>query len=382
MSRQAAWPERPEGFRVHAPAMRPKGIDAGSLFRTRRYRMLGARKKKELRRLARVESESEAVESEAELRRKAREDAGWQPEEEIDCSAEMENGFMAKEVTERRSMEEAKRNATGEAARMAKEEFVGKATEGAERRAMEDAKCYAKAERTGNEDVARKSKELTERMANKEAELAERIAQEEARRRERTAKEDFVREAKKGIARTDAAEGQRRTEDEAESVAEVEREKLKELRKALEERQKRLLVLTAASPPESRPPLVESLAPQRASTAPAPEDDERAAPDGGRSRSTDGPAAPAGKGAPARGPDGELWRVRGGRCTGGIVVRNGSSLRAQELPERLATGAILKQIKVTDGRLNYRKVQGNGPDWGWVSIETKAGVTLVEPFTG
>lgn len=72
-----------------------------------------------------------------------------------------------------------------------------------------------------------------------------------------------------------------------------------------------------------------------------------------------------------------FWLVTGGTETGGILVREGEDLKSAPL-ERLATDAIVKEIELKGERLNFLKVEGGGPDTGWVSIKIK-GKDLLRP---
>lgn len=70
------------------------------------------------------------------------------------------------------------------------------------------------------------------------------------------------------------------------------------------------------------------------------------------------------------------WVVVGGGEKG-IVVRSGKKLDSPEL-ERLKKGARLEQLKRDGERLQFRKLSGEGPETGWVSLTFK-GAPLVEP---
>ncbi|CAE7886139.1 unnamed protein product [Symbiodinium microadriaticum] len=63
-----------------------------------------------------------------------------------------------------------------------------------------------------------------------------------------------------------------------------------------------------------------------------------------------------------------LWQVVGGAASGGLVVRSGASLTAQQADLRLANGAIVRQLEAKSGRLRYELVRGTGPSTGWVSL--------------
>lgn len=78
-----------------------------------------------------------------------------------------------------------------------------------------------------------------------------------------------------------------------------------------------------------------------------------------------------------------VWLVVGGAKTGGIVVREGQDTSSPEAAERLATGAFVKELEyVADSaRLRYEKLEGAGPDQGWVSTKFKSTDLLVRgPF--
>uniref|UniRef100_A0A7S4STC7 beta-glucosidase n=1 Tax=Alexandrium monilatum TaxID=311494 RepID=A0A7S4STC7_9DINO len=77
------------------------------------------------------------------------------------------------------------------------------------------------------------------------------------------------------------------------------------------------------------------------------------------------------------GGDGELWKVVGGAKSGGIMVRFGVDTDSPAQKERLATGAIVRQLKLQGDRLRYEKVEGAGPDTGWISIKFKGADTAV-----
>lgn len=66
-----------------------------------------------------------------------------------------------------------------------------------------------------------------------------------------------------------------------------------------------------------------------------------------------------------------MWVVVGGIGRGGILVRQGDALNSPQLPLRLATGAKVRQLKLTSaGRLHYERLEGDGPDTGWVSVSS------------
>lgn len=73
-----------------------------------------------------------------------------------------------------------------------------------------------------------------------------------------------------------------------------------------------------------------------------------------------------------------LWRVIGGVDSGGILVRKGKELKSPQLPTRLSTGAVVKELEFISDRLHYSLVSGRGPDEGWVSVRVSGKELLVE----
>uniref|UniRef100_A0A7S0FVW0 CoA-binding domain-containing protein n=1 Tax=Pyrodinium bahamense TaxID=73915 RepID=A0A7S0FVW0_9DINO len=65
------------------------------------------------------------------------------------------------------------------------------------------------------------------------------------------------------------------------------------------------------------------------------------------------------------------WEVIGGGDKGGVLVRTGKELSSEQLLERLATGSLVEELAVAGDRLHFKKLQGDGPDTGWVSIRLK-----------
>eukprot|EP00931_Biecheleriopsis_adriatica_P005421 TRINITY_DN106942_c0_g1_i1.p1 TRINITY_DN106942_c0_g1~~TRINITY_DN106942_c0_g1_i1.p1 ORF type:complete len:297 (-),score=52.98 TRINITY_DN106942_c0_g1_i1:147-1037(-) len=63
-----------------------------------------------------------------------------------------------------------------------------------------------------------------------------------------------------------------------------------------------------------------------------------------------------------------MWKVVGGLESLGILVREGEDLASSQLPQRLATGAVVKELEMRGNRLNYKLISGSGPLVGWVSI--------------
>mmetsp|Transcript_86263 Transcript_86263/g.276906 ORF Transcript_86263/g.276906 Transcript_86263/m.276906 type:complete len:101 (-) Transcript_86263:129-431(-) len=78
----------------------------------------------------------------------------------------------------------------------------------------------------------------------------------------------------------------------------------------------------------------------------------------------------------------QYWKVVGGTETGGIVVRVGRDLKSSPFGERLTTDAIVKEIELAGGRLNYELVKGGGPETGWVSREVYPRAPALTPQHG
>mmetsp|Transcript_17913 Transcript_17913/g.37225 ORF Transcript_17913/g.37225 Transcript_17913/m.37225 type:complete len:263 (+) Transcript_17913:47-835(+) len=76
---------------------------------------------------------------------------------------------------------------------------------------------------------------------------------------------------------------------------------------------------------------------------------------------------------------GSRWVVVGGEQGRGILVRKGEDLDSAAYAFRLQCGAQLHAMQeVVGNRLHYRRLSGDGPDFGWISIEVK-GKALVQP---
>lgn len=71
-----------------------------------------------------------------------------------------------------------------------------------------------------------------------------------------------------------------------------------------------------------------------------------------------------------------VWVVVGGTSQGGITVREGEGLKSKDLG-RIATGATVEELQLTGDRLQFKKLTGDGPDTGWVSLSFK-GTPLVK----
>jgi len=72
------------------------------------------------------------------------------------------------------------------------------------------------------------------------------------------------------------------------------------------------------------------------------------------------------------------WEVVGGADKGGILVREGKDVKSALLDERLSTGAVVEEICLKDGRLNYRLETGTGPQTGWISLQVGGKELLVK----
>jgi len=78
---------------------------------------------------------------------------------------------------------------------------------------------------------------------------------------------------------------------------------------------------------------------------------------------------------------GSSWIVVGGADKKGIMVRKGKELDSPVFRFRLAHGArIVAESTVTSNRLHYRKIAGDGPDFGWVTISVPNKGLLVAPY--
>uniref|UniRef100_A0A7S4PUJ8 Uncharacterized protein n=1 Tax=Alexandrium monilatum TaxID=311494 RepID=A0A7S4PUJ8_9DINO len=77
---------------------------------------------------------------------------------------------------------------------------------------------------------------------------------------------------------------------------------------------------------------------------------------------------------------GQLWIVVGGGDTGGILVRQSKSVQSPGYQTRLTTGTKVEEVEVHGKRLHYKRIRGDGPDFGWVSIEGVGGKKLMEPL--
>jgi len=77
-----------------------------------------------------------------------------------------------------------------------------------------------------------------------------------------------------------------------------------------------------------------------------------------------------------------VWIVVGGEASGGILVRSGVELTSRPFHSRLATGARVEAIEVRRNRLHYRRIHGDGPDYGWVNVELHGKVLMEREEVG
>lgn len=67
----------------------------------------------------------------------------------------------------------------------------------------------------------------------------------------------------------------------------------------------------------------------------------------------------------------QLWEVVGGGAQNGILVRKGKETSSAAEPDRLSTGAMIREVLLDGERLQYKRLSGTGPSTGWVSIRLK-----------
>uniref|UniRef100_A0A7S2DIX4 AB hydrolase-1 domain-containing protein n=1 Tax=Alexandrium andersonii TaxID=327968 RepID=A0A7S2DIX4_9DINO len=75
---------------------------------------------------------------------------------------------------------------------------------------------------------------------------------------------------------------------------------------------------------------------------------------------------------------GQIWEVVGGSSSGGIVAKEGKVLKSKELPDRLRTGSLIRQVELVGDRLSYERLSGAGPPKGWVSLKFKSTDLVVQ----
>jgi len=66
-----------------------------------------------------------------------------------------------------------------------------------------------------------------------------------------------------------------------------------------------------------------------------------------------------------------LWVVVGGEDSGGILVRKEQSLSSTPFVFKLARGTTVEELEVVGNRLHYKRIRGDGPDFGWVNLMNK-----------
>mmetsp|Transcript_69034 Transcript_69034/g.155063 ORF Transcript_69034/g.155063 Transcript_69034/m.155063 type:complete len:589 (-) Transcript_69034:90-1856(-) len=74
--------------------------------------------------------------------------------------------------------------------------------------------------------------------------------------------------------------------------------------------------------------------------------------------------------------EGQRWEVVGGADKGGILAREGDSIKSKELAPRLPLGTIIEELEMKGERMHYRKLEGDGPPMGWVSLKLKDEILL------
>lgn len=72
-----------------------------------------------------------------------------------------------------------------------------------------------------------------------------------------------------------------------------------------------------------------------------------------------------------------IWEVVGGSNKGGIVVRAGKAVTSPLEPERLSCGALVRELHLDGLRLQYERLTGMGPKYGWVSLRLAGGKPLL-----
>jgi hypothetical protein len=75
---------------------------------------------------------------------------------------------------------------------------------------------------------------------------------------------------------------------------------------------------------------------------------------------------------------GRIWELVGGARMGGIVARKGYSLESPETsPSRLASRALVEELRIKGSRLQFLLIDGEGPNIGWVSFKKNGRDLLV-----
>lgn len=65
----------------------------------------------------------------------------------------------------------------------------------------------------------------------------------------------------------------------------------------------------------------------------------------------------------------QIWEIVGGADKGGILVREGEATSSPQCADRLSTGALVEEVTLNGERLQYKRLTGEGPAEGWISIK-------------
>mmetsp|Transcript_23003 Transcript_23003/g.44191 ORF Transcript_23003/g.44191 Transcript_23003/m.44191 type:complete len:303 (-) Transcript_23003:26-934(-) len=74
--------------------------------------------------------------------------------------------------------------------------------------------------------------------------------------------------------------------------------------------------------------------------------------------------------------DNRTWIVVGDTGKGGILVRRGESLESALFSTRLMQGTQVEELDLEGNRLHYKRLRGDGPDFGWVNVITNDKVMM------
>jgi len=74
--------------------------------------------------------------------------------------------------------------------------------------------------------------------------------------------------------------------------------------------------------------------------------------------------------------DNRTWIVVGDTGKGGILVRRGESLESALFSTRLMQGTRVEELDLEGNRLHYKRLRGDGPDFGWVNVITNDKVMM------
>mmetsp|Transcript_91191 Transcript_91191/g.162398 ORF Transcript_91191/g.162398 Transcript_91191/m.162398 type:complete len:442 (+) Transcript_91191:48-1373(+) len=78
----------------------------------------------------------------------------------------------------------------------------------------------------------------------------------------------------------------------------------------------------------------------------------------------------------------QFWKIIGGADKGGIIVRDGESVKSNRFYDRLSTGALCEEKELRGDRLHYAKLQGSGPVEGWISVKLPSGTCTFVDISG